>query len=789
MSKDDKPNLTNMIRVGELIRSLPDALSDRARIVRDVAVATLNPYVLYWMQNALRVEANPALEVACLIAQKLNKPLLIFHDIMVEGTARQMAFVLQGALDVQKRCEEKNLSYCVALSRPNEPIDNISKIAASAAVVITEDMPIPTYMKRITDAETSLFDTPFIRVESHCVLPPLKVGKLHTSLESYREETQKLRKGRFGYPWPAHTIQVPKPFNTLPRNILFLTLSRQNLPELVSLLEVDQTVPATMHFYGGSIKGNELWAKITQYGIDDYPTIHRYPFHYAFRSIQPYLRYGMISPFVVAKDAYVESSDNAWNMIEKVILWREYCYNYFFYRRNAATIPQSPQNKQLKYSFPDLCAGNTDDAVWNKLQQHFRDTGILHEHFFSPWLARLYEWNKPEAHAVHVAEQLYRRYAIDRDDPVAQTSFQQLNNTFPSDSVPGTASYQSPYAEALYNNLEKTAAIIARPKRSIAIVGAGVSGLAAAQLLKRHGHSINIFDKSKRTGGRIMSKTVGGQSFDRGAPLFIATYPVFRNLIDILSDKGVVQQWQNRMYLSDRTAEMRLNKYPYIATPSMSSLADVLSEGLEIKVNNLVSQLVKRDGGWSLFSADGDALGFYDYVILAMPAPQAAALLTALPQLQQLITSVVEMQPVWSVMLTFSEPLRYEFDSAAINEGSLAFAFRENSKPGREIGIESWLLQSSYGFAKAHERTPKDQVIAAQIESFIRQFNLKIKDPVAADAHLWRYAKASAVLKKACLIRDNVGVCGDWCLGRRVEDAYVSGTAIASRIIHEIANK
>ncbi|MCE2964503.1 MAG: FAD-dependent oxidoreductase, partial [Alphaproteobacteria bacterium] len=773
----------------ELIRSLPDALEDRARIVKDVAVAGPNSYVLYWMQHALRVEANPALETACFIAHKLNKPLLIFHDILVEGTARQMAFVLQGALEIQQRCEEQKLSYAAALSTPSEPIENIVKLAASAAVIITEDMPTLASLKRIAEVEARFHDIPFIRVDAHCVLPPLKVGKLHTSLESYREETQKLRKGRFGYPWPVHNVPTPKPFTALPRNILFLTLSKQNLPELVSLLEVDQTVPATMHFYGGTTKGNEVWAKIAQYGIDDYPTTKRYPHHYAFRSIQPYLRYGMVSPFLVAKDACLESSDNAWSFIENVILWREYCYNYFFCRRNSAPTLQTPQHHKPTYSFPDLCAGNTDDAVWNKLQQHFRDTGVLHEHLFSPWLARLYEWNRPDIHAAHIAEQLYRRYALDRDDPVAQASFQQLSNTFPGDSAPGTASFQSPFAETLYNSLDKTAAIIPKPKRSVAIVGAGVSGLAAAQLLKRHGHSVSIFDKAKRSGGRIMSKKIGGQSFDRGAPLFTATYPVFRNLIDVLVEKGAVQQWQNRMYLSDRTAQMRLNKYPYIAVPSMSSLADVMGEGLEIKANNLVSQLVKRDGGWSLFSAEGESLGFYDYVILAMPAAQAAALLTALPQLQQLITSVVEMQPVWSVMMTFSEPLRYEFDSAAINEGAVAFAFRENSKPGREIGIESWLLQSSYGFAKAHERTPKEQVIASQIEAFTKQFNLKIKEPVAADAHFWRYAKASAILQKACIIRDNVGVCGDWCLGRRLEDAFVSGTAIASRIIHEIANK
>lgn len=45
--------------------------------------------------------------------------------------------------------------------------------------------------------------------------------------------------------------------------------------------------------------------------------------------------------------------------------------------------------------------------------------------------------------------------------------------------------------------------------------------------------------------------------------------------------------------------------------------------------------------------------------------------------------------------------------------------------------------------------------------------------------HRWKYAIPTTPLDKRCLFNDtlNVGLCGDWCLGNRVEAAWQSGAA------------
>ena len=47
-------------------------------------------------------------------------------------------------------------------------------------------------------------------------------------------------------------------------------------------------------------------------------------------------------------------------------------------------------------------------------------------------------------------------------------------------------------------------------------------------------------------------------------------------------------------------------------------------------------------------------------------------------------------------------------------------------------------------------------------------------------AHRWRYAFTRAPLEKTCLIdsKSRLGVCGDWCLGSRVEHGFLSGVAL-----------
>ena len=56
----------------------------------------------------------------------------------------------------------------------------------------------------------------------------------------------------------------------------------------------------------------------------------------------------------------------------------------------------------------------------------------------------------------------------------------------------------------------------------IAIIGTGLAGLSAAQALHAAGLPVELFDKSRGSGGRMASKRSDAGSLDLGAQYFTA---------------------------------------------------------------------------------------------------------------------------------------------------------------------------------------------------------------------------------------------------------------------------
>jgi len=87
-------------------------------------------------------------------------------------------------------------------------------------------------------------------------------------------------------------------------------------------------------------------------------------------------------------------------------------------------------------------------------------------------------------------------------------------------------------------------------------------------------------------------------------------------------------------------------------------------------------------------------------------------------------------------------------------------------------------------WSRTHLEDDAATVQAALLREFETATGIR-QAPAYAAVHRWRYALADAPLGVPALwdADAGLGMCGDWCLGARVEDAFTSGRALAAMVL------
>lgn len=319
----------------------------------------------------------------------------------------------------------------------------------------------------------------------------------------------------------------------------------------------------------------------------------------------------------------------------------------------------------------------------------------------------------------------------------------------------------------------------------MAIVGAGVAGLGAARLLQDRGHSVVVFDKGRRPGGRLSTRHASGLTFDHGAQYFTATSEPFRHHVRSWIDSGVVREWTGRVgaIASGLTRPSTGQTTRYVGVPEMAAVAGYLARGLTIRSEVVVSAVTRAGNEWSLTAADGAGLGTFDVTLVTVPAPQAAPLLADCPALERAAAGV-RLRPCWAVLVAFERPLDVPLDGAFVEHPALSWAARNCSKPGRS-GKETWVLHASPAWSEAHLEWEPVAVIPLLLSAFAEALFEDLPTPAFAVAHRWRFAVPDPPLADSCLFdaEAGLGAGGDWCGGPKIEGAFRSGMALAEQVL------
>lgn len=303
----------------------------------------------------------------------------------------------------------------------------------------------------------------------------------------------------------------------------------------------------------------------------------------------------------------------------------------------------------------------------------------------------------------------------------------------------------------------------------VAIVGAGMAGLAAATALARDGATVALFDKARGAGGRMATRrlaTAGGEAtFDHGAQYFTVRDAAFAEQVARWQDAGVVARWS------------AAGNDAWVGTPAMNAPLRALAGALDVTWRARV-ETVARDRAQWLVTATNAATVVYDAVIVAIPAEQAATLLVEAAPAMAARAAQTASAPCWTVMAAFDG--RVACDDIVRDAGAIGWAARNSAKP-RRSGPESWVVQASPTWSRDHLEDDPDLVTTALLATFAAVIGQPLPLALATAAHRWRYARSGSA-DAPCLwdAEQRLGVCGDWLIGPRVEAAWRSGVALAS---------
>ncbi len=263
---------------------------------------------------------------------------------------------------------------------------------------------------------------------------------------------------------------------------------------------------------------------------------------------------------------------------------------------------------------------------------------------------------------------------------------------------------------------------------SIAIIGAGCSGLAAAHVLQEAGYTVTLFEKSDDVGGRAITEKRDGFIYDYGAQYIKGSSPVSEELItkrfrvdDLIDIRKPVWIFDGQGHIQEGDPVQNADpKWTYRS--GLSRLPKRMAEGLDIRLNSSVgwveqvvsgeqSQIVTPTGRprgivstvpglgvrgssggrpqgiaptehfrgiWRLFDTSEQVLGDFGQLLITVPASQAVEIIegsrgamnvasTGWSDVVCTVLSKAHYNPLLSVMLGYGIGLRLRPYYALVN--------------------------------------------------------------------------------------------------------------------------
>ncbi len=320
----------------------------------------------------------------------------------------------------------------------------------------------------------------------------------------------------------------------------------------------------------------------------------------------------------------------------------------------------------------------------------------------------------------------------------------------------------------------------------VIIVGAGLTGLVAAERLRAAGRRVIVIERGPCPGGRMRSAWAGGSAcFDTGPPSFLAQDPAFQQEVAGWEAAGVVAHWHPalRAISPDQATDAEPGSSGgdrIVGVPTMASLPDHLARDLDVRYEVTVETIEPDGAGWTLRSASppgtpSTPMLQASEVLVTTPAPLARGLLGEHAPAE---LAHVQMLPCWVVMAVLDRPL-LSCDAAWVNGGRLCWVAGEASKSGRPQS-HAWTLLASPAYSSGKRDAQTKDVIDDLLSAARQLPGVSAFETEWTGAHFWTFSQTMPGTRVGVLRAPGLTVAGDWSYGGGVEAAWRAGVDAAA---------
>lgn len=342
---------------------------------------------------------------------------------------------------------------------------------------------------------------------------------------------------------------------------------------------------------------------------------------------------------------------------------------------------------------------------------------------------------------------------------------------------------------------------------SIAIIGAGCSGLAAAHELRDAGYTVTVFEESDGVGGRAATRKQQGFIYDYGAQYIKKGSSVSASLITKRFRLAELIDIGKPVWVFDQHGHIQEGDPVQNAEPKwnyrsgLNALPKCMAQGLNIRLQTGIDHLHQNISGWSLFDDAERHIGEFERVLIAIPASQAVELIEAseIADAQQedicALLRKASYNPLISVMLGYrAAPQARPYYALVSTDKAHAISWLawEHEKAPERVPKGAGLLiaQMAPQYSRDHWNLPADEIISDVVNHVATLLHEKLNDPIFNDIYRWRYAlpakKADAQQLNAITLPIRMAFCGDAFVGGRVHLALEHGMEVAQQLIGRV---